>query len=194
MPRNISTEIIDYLETGKPFKTAFLVLVEFPEPYRLALTTLNTSYTYEGEEFIGLGALGSVTMPQGDGQLSPKQYEITLSGISDEVLEAVTQLSYLNNRATCWQIFFDEDGVQLGDPMIAWRGLTDAINFQYGERSTVSISVRDRLVDWERAKVERYTNGDQISKYPNDRFFEFISQVATKDANWPEATWYQKQS
>jgi len=194
MPRNIDQVIIDYLATGKPFKTAFLVLIDFDEPYRLALTTLNGSYTHEGIEFIGLGSLGNVSMPQGDGKLSPKQYEVTLSGISDEVLEAISQLNYLNNLATCWQIFFDEDGVQLGTPVIAWRGLTDAVNFKYGETSSASISIRDRLVDWERPKVELYTNGDQVAKYPNDRFFEFISQVATKEANWPESTWYQKQS
>lgn len=194
MPRNISPEIVAHLKTGKPFKTAFLVLVEFDDPYQLAFTNAPDNYELDGITFISSGVLGNVSMPKGDGELSPKQYEITLSGISDEVLQAVTQLDYLNNRATCWQIFYDDDGVQLGDPMIAWRGLTDAINFIYGEVSSVSISVRDRLVDWERAKIERYTDGEQKAKYPNDKFFEFISQVATKNAQWPEATYYQKQS
>lgn len=194
MPRAIDQAIIDYLETGKPFKTAFLVKIDFDAPFELAFTTLNDTYTFESTDFIGLGALGNVSMPQGDGELSPKQYEVTLSGVSNEILEAVTQLTYLNNLATCWQIFFDEDGVQLGTPMITWRGFTDAINFRYSATSSVTIAVRDRLVDWDRPKNESYNNGDQIAKYPTDRFFEFISQVATKDANWPESTYYQKQT
>lgn len=191
MPRNISPEIVSHLASGKSYSVAFLVLIEFDAPYRLAFTSLLDSYEYLGDTFTGLGTLGSVSMPQGDGHLSPKEYTVKLSGISDEALEAATQIDYLNKKATCWAIYFDDEGAQLGDPMISWRGLTDQIGVIYGETSSINISVRDRLVDWERPRIERYNNGDQVAKYPNDKFFEFISEIATKDAPWPEGAWFR---
>ncbi len=191
MPRNIDSAITTYLATGAPYYLAFLVKIEFPSPYELLFTSLLDNYDYNGDTYIGLGSLGSVSMPRGDGELSPKEYNIKLSGISDDVLQAATQIEYLNNKATCWMVFFDEDMNQLGTPMIAWRGLTDQIEVTYGETSYVSINIRDRLVDWERPKVERYNDGDQQASFPNDKFFEFVAELSTKDAPWPEAAWFK---
>lgn len=191
MPREIDPDVKALLTSGASFSVALLVDIEFPEPYRLRFTTKLDNIEFGGFTYYGLGSLGSVSMPSQDGELSPAEYEVVLSGISDEILEAATQLSYLNHKATAYVQYMTEEFVDVGTPRILWQGLTDGANINYGKNSSVMVRIKDRLVDWSRPRIEYYNNGDQRAKYPNDRGFEFVAQVAKKDAKWPEGTWFE---
>lgn len=191
MPREIDPDVKALLTSGASFSVALLVDIEFPEPYRLRFTTKLDNIEFNGQTFFGLGSLGSVSMPSQDGELSPAEYEVVLSGISDEILEAATQLNYLNHKATAYVQYMTEEFVDVGTPRILWQGLTDGANINYGKNSSVMVRIKDRLVDWSRPRIEYYNNGDQRAKYPNDRGFEFVAQVAKKDAKWPEGTWFE---
>lgn len=190
MPRVIDPAIIAMLDSEAAFSMAFYVDIEFPEPYRLRFTTKLDNVEFNGQTFIGLGSLGSVSMPVSDGELSPNNYTVTLSGISDEVLEAAAQVSYMNHKATAYIQFMDADFNDVAAPQVLWQGLTDGADIEYGKVSSVIINVRDRLADWDRAKIESYTDGDQRRLHPTDKGFEFVSQVGTKDVAWPEASFF----
>lgn len=183
-------------QIGPPptFSVAFLVDIAFPAPNHLRFTTKMDNIDFNGETFFGLGSVGSVSMPVQDGELSPSQYEIGLSGINDDVLEAVTQLNYMNHKATAWIQYMDADFQNVGSPQYLWGGLTDGAVISYGKRSTVKINIRDRMVDWARPKLEYYNNGDQQKLHPEDKGFEFIAGVSQKDAPWPEAEYLKKTS
>lgn len=194
MPRVIDPDVKTLLTSGAAFSVALLVDIQFPEPYRLRFTTKLDNVEFNGATFYGLGSLGSVSMPKQDGELSPASYEVVLSGISDEILEAATQLDYLNHKATAYIQYMTDEFVDVGTPRILWQGFTDGAEINYGKTSSVKINVRDRLVDWSRPKIEYYNNGDQQAKYPNDKGFEFVPQIASKNAKWPEAAWFEKNS
>lgn len=191
MPRDIDPDVKALLTSGASFSVALLVDIAFPDPYHLRFTTKLDNIEFNGFTYYGLGSLGSASMPSQDGELSPADYEVLLSGISDEILEAATQLNYLNHKATAYIQYMDADFVDVGTPRILWQGLTDGADINYGKTSSVKIKVKDRLVDWTRPRIEYYNNGDQVAKHPEDRGFEFVSQVATKDAKWPEGAWFR---
>ena len=190
MPRVIDPAIIAMLSSEAAYSVAILVDIEFPDPYHLRFTTKLDNVEFGGQTYFGAGSLGSVSMPESDGELSPASYMVSLSGISDEILEAVAQISYMNHKATAYIQFMDADYNDVSTPQILWQGLTDGADITIGKESTVTINVRDRLADWSRAKLESYTNGDQVRVYPNDKGFEFVSQVGTKDVAWPTAEWF----
>ena len=192
MPRVIDPAIITMLENDSTFSAFLMVDIAFPDPYHLRFTTKLDNIEFNGETFFGLGSLGSVSMPVQDGELSPARYEVSLSGISDEILEAATQLSYMNHKATAYIQFMDADFNDVATPQILWQGLTDGSVINYGLQSSVIINIRDRLVDWARPKLEYYNNGDQQKLYPDDKGFEFIAEVNQKDAAWPEASYLKK--
>jgi hypothetical protein len=191
MPRNIHPDTLAALGQ-KVVRLAFLVRIEFPAPNRLVFTTLLDNYDFDGDTFIGLGNLGSVSMPSSDGDLSPSQYAVTLSGINDDILEAATRLDYLNHLATSWAMTLDEDHQVIGQPFVWWRGLTDGSSINYGKISSVTVQVRDRLTDWARPRIERYTDEDQQRKHPGDRGFQFVSQISTREVEWPAESWFRK--
>lgn len=191
MPRVIDPAIIAMLDSEAAFSAAFYVDIAFQEPYHLRFTTKLDNVEFNGHTFTGLGSLGNVSMPESDGELSPSSYTVTLSGISDEILEAAAQISYMNHKATAYIQFMDADFNDVAPPTELWGGLTDGADIEIGKVSTVNINVRDRLADWGRAKIESYTDGDQRRLHPTDKGFEFVSQVGTKDVAWPEASFFE---
>ena len=178
--------------SSNTFKLAFLARIEFPSPYELAFTTLARQYTFDGTTFIGAGSLGQVSAEAESGNPEPSQYKITLSGINDDILSASGQLNYMNSLATVWAMTIDDDDQVIGAPFIWFRGLTDQVTITYGETSSVVIDVRDRMSDWSRPRLRRWTDEDHQSEYPGDKFFEFVSEVAGRDLVWPADSWFEK--
>jgi hypothetical protein len=180
------------LESSAAFSVAFYVDIQYPDPYRLRLTSKLDNIEFGGQTFFGGGTLGNVSMPSQDGELSPSDYSITLSGVSDEILEACTQPEYLNYVVIAYIQYMDEYGNDIAEPQNLWQGLTDGCEVDIGIESNVLLRVRDRMTDWNRAKLESYTDGDQERLHPGDKGFEFISQLADKDVAWPEGAYFSK--
>jgi hypothetical protein len=189
--RSIHADTVEALSQSV-VRLAFLALVEFPDPFKLAFTTLSRQVELGGETFIGAGNLGAVTQSSESGDLSPSQYQITVSGVNDDVLAAAGQLSYMNYRATVWAMTLDADEQIIGEPFIWFRGRTDQLTVSYGLTSSVVIDVRDRMTDWARAKIRRYTDEDHQSQFDGDKFFEFVSEVAGREVEWPADTWFRR--
>ncbi len=189
--RSINPDTLTAL-SQRVIRIAFLCRVEFPDPYRIAFTSLARNYAFDGEVFLGVGALGGVTQSSETGDLNPSDYQITISGINDDVLATASQLSYMNHAATVWALVLDDDDQVIGDPFIWFKGRTDQIQVEYGSVSSVVIEVRDRMTDWSRPRVQRYTDESHQNQYPGDKFFEFVTEVAGRDVEWPADTWFEK--
>jgi hypothetical protein len=52
------------------------------------------------------------------------------------------------------------------------------------ETSVIQLSVENRLLDLERARVRRYTSNDQQSRLPGDRGFDFVETIQDRDLFW----------
>jgi hypothetical protein len=52
------------------------------------------------------------------------------------------------------------------------------------ETCTVQLTIENILVDLERARVLRYTNNDQQSRFPGDRGLEFVESLQNKELFW----------
>lgn len=181
------------LEAMRQRVVRFMVLVKIDFPgATLAFNSGLDTVQLNGDTYTGFGNLGSVSGLDESGDISPNQYAIKVSGVSDEVLAAATDSQYLNNPAIVYLATLDADYQITGDPFIWFRGLTDSVDIAYGQESSVTINVRDRLTDWQRPKIERYTDADQQRMHPGDKGFEFVTEIASKDVNWPAESWFKK--
>ena len=52
------------------------------------------------------------------------------------------------------------------------------------ETASLSITLENRLVDFERARVRRYTSEDQKIDFPNDKGLEFVADLQEKEILW----------
>ena len=57
-----------------------------------------------------------------------------------------------------------------------------------GEYSTISISVENKLIAFEKTKVRRYTAEDQKIEHPTDKGFEFVTAIVQKEIIWGRPT------
>ena len=77
--------------------------------------------------------------------------------------------------------------VNLGDKGFneIFSGYMDQMNIEEtAETSIISVTVENRLVDLERARVARYTSGYQKSIYPNDLGLDFVEELQDKQIAW----------
>ena len=66
-----------------------------------------------------------------------------------------------------------------------FSGYMDQMNIEEGsDTSTIEMSVENKLIDLERARVARYTSGYQKSVYPNDLGLDFIEDLQDKQIPW----------
>jgi len=55
------------------------------------------------------------------------------------------------------------------------------------ETATIQVTVENRLIEFERTRVRRYTAEDQKIDYPNDKGLEFVAEMAEKEIVWGRA-------
>ncbi len=187
--RDIPNDIITAFESAQ-FTTLILVEIEFPTPIRFC--SAYTAVTIDGTQYIGGGSLGSVSTIRENTDLDPQELDITLAGIEDATLNAVATSDYLNQDVTVKLAMLNDQGQVIGgQTMLYFFGKTDQVSFDFGSKSAITVAARNRLADWSRPRVERNLNSDQQAKYPGDKGFEFVAQVAEADIVWPAGEFFQ---
>lgn len=187
--RDIPQDIINAFESAQ-FRTLVLVEIEFPTPIRFSSAFVTA--TVNGTQYIGGGRLGNVSAVSENTNLDPQSLDISLTGIDDTTLTAAATSEYLNKDVAVRLALLDEQADVIGgQTMLYFFGKTDEVAFDFGAKSSIQVTARNRLADWNRKVIERNINSDQQSKYPGDKGFEFVSQVADADIVWPTGEFFE---
>jgi len=187
--RDVPAGIIAKLES-RIFKPLFLVEIMFDTALRFSSS--HGAITVGGVEYFGGANLGKITSAKENSDLDPNEMKITLAGISDASLEAVGNSNYMNRPVAIRIAMFNDDGSVVDNTyMNYFIGKTDDVKFNYGKQSSIVIAARDRLADWSRPRIERNMNADQQARYPGDKGFEFVGQIADKKIIWPKGEYFE---
>lgn len=187
--RDIPAALITALESSQ-FKPIFFVEVMFQTPLRF--TSFYSTKTVGGVDYVGLGNLGSINSVSEGSDLEPQQLSISIAGVSQASLSGALTEPYINRNAKVMVGMLDANDNLLSDPFNYFVGKVDEIKVEYGKIGKIEIIIRDRLADWARPRLERYTNADQQAKYPTDKGLEFVSQVAEKEIIWPASDYFDE--
>lgn len=144
--------------------------------------------TIGGETFFGLGELGQISTVEESAELRSYGLTVAVSGIPRDVVAAALTEAYQGRRGTVWEAQMDAAGLVVADPVVIFRGRMDQLDVLLGETATVTVRLENRLADWERPRIRRYTDEEQQAEYPGDRFFGFLSATVEKDLIWPAST------
>ena len=169
-------------------------------------TGVGTLTLDDGTNWIGAGTLLSISDVEETAEMSVKGATVSLSGIPSEVISLALSEPYQGRVCNIYFGTFSEEGAllkQSGDYILLqdgsqilvdigekgfneiFSGYMDQMNIdESAETSTISVTVENRLVDLERARVARYTSGYQKSIYPNDLGLEFIEELQDKQIAW----------
>lgn len=188
-----------------------LVRLELDEG-ALCFSNLVDDIVFEGFVYQGMGNLGDIGQIAETAALDPQWMDIVLSGVTAELLQAALVTNYFNrpvyvhlgclgdadgyfwnDTELSWNdltLPWGDGGIIIGEPFQVFAGTIDSINCAYGAASYIEISCADELADWEREKIERYTDQDQQARYPGDTGFRFVAQVSTREVVWPARNWF----
>ena len=151
------------------------------------------SITIGGNEFLGIGGLGGISAAEESAELQAYGLTVSLSGIPRDAISLALAEAYQGRAATVWEVLLNRDTWQpIADPVVIFRGRMDQMNVSLGQSATVEVRLENRLVDWERPRIRRYTSEDQQVAFPTDRGFEFVSDTAEREIVWPAASFFRR--
>lgn len=140
---------------------------------------------WNGSTWTGAGNLLSFGSLEETTEVRALGTSITLSGLNSSILSAALSEDYQGRKATIWLGATDSAGAVIADPIIVFGGRMDVMTInENGGEVAINITVENRLIDFERTKLRRYTDQDQKIDYPNDKGFEFVASIQDKEIVW----------
>tara|TARA_B100000497_G_scaffold127885_1_gene171574 strand:+ start:2493 stop:3161 length:669 start_codon:yes stop_codon:yes gene_type:complete len=175
-------------------------------PNTLRIWTGVGNLVLDGVVWIGAGTLLSISSIEETAEMAVKGATVSLSGIPSEVISLALSEPYQGRVCNIYFGTISESGAllkQSGDYILLqdgsqilvdtgtkglneiFSGYMDQMNIEESaDTSTIEVTVENRLVDLERARVARYTSGYQKSIYPDDLGLDFIEDLQDKQVAW----------
>lgn len=184
MTRNLSSSIRTAIAAEQVTRTVAIEL-DFPS----GISRLNASPTdivFGGNTYLGVGMLGTVSVTEESAELRAYGLTIELAGIPRDFFVLSLLQGYQGRRGTVWEVPLSPTTYAvIASPVVIFRGRMDTMDILMGERATVRVSLENRLTDWDRPRISRYTDEDQQSQFPGDTGLRYVSAMAEKEIIWP---------
>lgn len=191
MSRNLSPAAAAAAQAEVVLRTVAVEMLFASGPARLNGSP--TSVFIGGEEFLGVGGLGAISAAEESAELQSYGLTVKLSGVPRDAVSLALNDAYQGRRATVWEVLLDRDSFQpLASPVVVFRGRMDTLSVEMGPTASVTVRLENRLSDWERPRVRRFTSEDQQLAFPGDRGFEFVASTAEKEIVWPAASFFNR--
>ena len=165
------------------FPAIVLVSMEF-EGGTVRVTNAAYTFPWGGNDYLGIGNLGSIEAISEGSALQMYGCALTLSGIPPEIVSEAFSQNYQGRSATIWLAPLTEDYAFVADPVVVFKGRMDTMDIEIGTTATITLTIESRLVDWDKPRARRFNDEDQRFNYPDDRGFRYVDQMVQKDLKW----------
>lgn len=189
MSRGLTVSAAAIVSSEIPRRTV-AVSLDFPSGF-VRVNGSPNDLTIGGETYIGVGGLGGISPVEESAELRSYELTLSLSGVPRDAVALAMTDAYQGRAGVVWEVPLD-DAWQPAGPFVVFRGRMDQMTISLGDTATVSITLRNRLADWERPRALRYTDEDQKRLYPGDRGLEFVPATAEKEIVWPAASYWKQ--
>ena len=137
--------------------------------------------------YLGVGDLGSISQVSEGAELDRRTVTLGLTGIptdTQDLVETALVANYQGRDARIYLALLDENYQLIGFPRMTFRGRIDVCSVEIGNTATVTVTVESRLADWDRARVQRYTNHEQQARFAGDLGMAFVSKMTELEIRW----------
>lgn len=154
-----------------------------------------------GRTYIGCGDLGQIDGLEEARNPVSQQVTFTLSAVADSPIDllatalAETDLVQGNLAVVSIQLF-DADWQPAGDPVPIYFGIMqpprvtrEQATAEGGGRRVLTLPTENLFFGRARPAAGRYTDREQQTRFPGDRFCEYTAQLVNKVISWPSYLW-----
>ena len=152
----------------------------------LYLNTSDRDITFDSNSYVGGSGIATISSIEESQELQASGIQLTVSGVSSSNVSIALTENFKNVDATLYLGFLNTADYTLhDDPFIIFKGKVDTQDVQISDdTATIVIEIENRLIDWERQRISRYTNNDQLQKFSGDVGLEFVQQLVEKELFW----------
>ena len=163
--------------------------LEFPSGTVYVHNSLGT-YTWGGQDWLGVGDLGSISQVEEGIDVSPYAITLTLSGLDATISGAALTEDYFMHPVTVYMGVLDADDALLADPTQIWSGFMDQMNVSLGADGgdAIQLIAESELSRFDVSRNLMYTNAAQQERYSGDLFFSHIHKVQGAKFDWGKKT------
>lgn len=169
--------------TGPVFNYLVFVKLAFPSGTLYAHNGVGT-YSFGGDDYLGVGAFGSIDAIEDNLKLLNKPVTVTLSSITDEIITAITSDDVFGRDADIYIGVLNDDGELQGTPDNWFSGHMETVQLSLGEEDAVAIRLQSRASRLKLRNNKRYTLEDHQAEHPGDLLFEFLPALMEAEVTW----------
>ncbi len=141
--------------------------------------------TVDSVDYVGAGTLLEIGEISETSELSANGLTVALSGITEPLISKARDEDYQGRELKVLLGAMDATNSVIANPVIVFSGFMDTMTINDGsETATIQVAVENRLIEFERNRVRRYTAEDQKIDFPNDKGLEFVAEISEKQINW----------
>jgi len=161
----------------------YFLKLEFPSD-NVYLNSTDRNITWDSKNWLGAGTIGTVSDIEETSELQANGIKLQISGIPSTYVAVALTEEYQGSPATEYLGFFNDSYGLVDDPFVIFVGKVDTMAISLSNTATIELDIENRLVDWERPKISRFTNEEQQNLYSGDKGLEFVDSVAEKELFW----------
>ena len=171
---------------SKPIWCALIVLVTCAfDSGDLNLWNGIGTLTVGSVDYVGAGTLLNIGEIAESSELQANGITVTLSGITDPLLAKARDEDYQGRELTVKLGAMDAANAVITSPVTVFSGFMDTMVINdSSETATIQVNVENRLIEFERTRIRRFTAEDQKIDYPSDKGLEFVAEMAEKEIVW----------
>ena len=165
------------------FNYVVFVKLAFPSATVRAHNGVGT-YSFGGEDYLGVGAFGSIDAMEDTLDLTSKPINVTLSTINQEIIDALLVDDVFGRDADIFLGSINEHGELQGTPVNWYSGHMETVDILLGAEDVVKIRIQSRASRLKLRNNKRYTLEEHQAEFPGDKFFEFLPFVMEAQVEW----------
>lgn len=136
-----------------------------------------------GQLYIGLGSLGSISPSKADGGTSPKDITLSLALIDSSMLALALNERMVGSPVQIVMFTYGADG-QVKNAAVAFAGKITSASAVTGDENTVNYSCANELEGWQSISSWRYTEDSHLLRYPGDHGFRYVGEMSERTIYW----------
>lgn len=141
--------------------------------------------TYDGVTYVGAGNLLQVSEVKENTELTANGMTVILSGIGEPLISKARDADYQGRQLDVLFGALDENGDVIASPVVVFSGFMDVMSIaDGGDTGTISLTVENKLIQFDRSRIRRNTSEDQKIDHPTDKGFEFVASIQEKEIVW----------
>lgn len=184
MSRGFPSAVLDALSAQHVALVTFAKL-EFPSGTLYLHNSIGT-YTWGGNDWLGVGDLGEISEIEEGAEISPYKITLTLSGLDATISGAALTEDYYLQPVTVYLGVLDSSDDLIADPTVVWEGSMDQMVVSVGQTSgdQISLTAESELARFNKASNLKYTDAQQQKDFAGDLGFSLLADIEGAKLRW----------